>query len=85
MAEVVYILCAITSVACAALLVRSYRRHRTRLLMWSSLCFVGLAINNLLMFVDLVALPDVDMAMARNLTAFVAVVLLAIRLLWEDA
>ncbi len=85
MAEAVYLLCAITSIVCAALLVRSYRKQRTRLLMWSALCFVGLAINNILMFVDLVVLPDLDMSLLRSGTALVAVVLLLIGLLWEDS
>ncbi|MDQ3336653.1 MAG: DUF5985 family protein [Myxococcota bacterium] len=85
MAEAVYLLCAITSIACAALLVRSYRKQRTRLLMWSALCFVGLAINNILMFVDLIVLPDLDMSLLRSGTALVAVVLLLIGLLWEDS
>ena len=85
MAVAVYILCAITSLACAALLVRSYRRQPTRLLMWSTLCFVGLAINNLLMFVDLVVVPSIDLSLARSGTAFVAVLLLLLGLLWEDA
>jgi heme A synthase len=85
MAEAVYLLCAITSIACAALLVRSYRRQRTRLLMWSTLCFVGLAINNILMVVDLVLVPEIDMSVLRTSTALVAVVLLLIGLLWEDS
>ena len=85
MAEAVYLLCAITSIVCAALLVRSYGKQRTRLLMWSALCFVGLAINNILMFVDLVVLPDLDMSLLRSGTALVAVVLLLIGLLWEDS
>lgn len=85
MAEAVYLLCTITSVVCAALLVRSYRRGRTRLLMWSALCFAGLAINNILMFVDLVVVPELDMAVLRSATAVTAVTLLVIGLLWEDA
>ena len=85
MAEAVYLLCAITSVVCAALLVRSYRLQRTRLLMWSTLCFIGLAINNILMFVDLVMVPDIDLSLLRSATAFVAVILLLIGLLWEDS
>lgn len=49
-ATAVYILCAVTSVLCAGLLVRSYLRSRVRLLLWSALCFVGLAVNNVLLF-----------------------------------
>ena len=58
MASAVYILCALTSVACAVMLLRGYFRSRARFLMWSSLCFVGLAINNLLLAIDKVAFPD---------------------------
>jgi hypothetical protein len=83
MAEVVYLLCAVTSMFCAALLMRSYRRQRTRLLMWSTLCFVGLALNNILLFVDLVLVPELDLALIRTGTALVATVLLVIGLIWE--
>lgn len=86
MAEVVYLLCALTSAFCAILLLRSYRQQRTRLLMWSSACFVGLAINNVLLFIDLVVLPvTVDLSLLRSGTALVAISLLVIGLMWEDA
>ncbi len=84
MGEAVYLLCALTSVVCAVLLVRSYLRQRTRLLMWSALCFVGLALNNILMFVDLVVIPDIDLALVRSGTALLSLLLLLIGLLWED-
>jgi len=85
-AEVVYILCALTSVFCAILLARSYRANRTRLLMWSTLCFVGLAINNILLVVDLMVVPDVvDLSIVRTGTALAAVVLLVIGLVWEES
>ena len=60
MAEAVYILCAVTSLACAFLLLRGFRRTHARFLLWSSLCFMGLAINNVLLFIDLVVLPRVQ-------------------------
>jgi hypothetical protein len=85
MASVVYLLCAITSAFCAVLLFRSYRRHRTRLLMWSTLCFVGLAINNVLLVIDLVVVPELDLSLVRSGTAVVAILLLLIGLVWEDS
>jgi hypothetical protein len=86
MAEAVYLLCALTSMFCAVLLFRSYRRQRTRLLMWSTWCFVGLALNNVLLVVDLLVVPDaVDLALVRSGTALLAIVLLVIGLLWEDS
>ena len=85
MAEAVYLLCALTSLLCAVLLFRSYRSQRSRLLMWSTLCFAGLAINNVLLFIDLVLVRDaIDLSLARSGTALVAVMLLLIGLVWED-
>lgn len=83
MAEAVYLLCAITSSLCAALLFRGYRANRTRLLFWSSLCFVGLAFNNVLLFIDLVIVPDVDMRLLRHLPALAAMMVLLIGLIME--
>lgn len=83
MAEVVYALCALTSVFCAGLLLRAYRRTRAKLLLWSSLCFVGLAANNILLFVDLVLVPDVDLSLWRSLTAIAALLVLLYGLIWD--
>jgi hypothetical protein len=85
MAESVYALCALASIVCAALLIRNFRRQRTRLVMWSMLCFVGLAVNNILMFIDVIVVPDVDLSLARSGTALAAFLLLLIGLLWEDS
>jgi hypothetical protein len=83
MAEAVYLLCAITSVVCAALLFRGYRANRTRLLFFSSLCFVGLALNNVLLFIDLVIVPDIDMRLWRSAFALAAMMVLLIGLIME--
>jgi hypothetical protein len=84
MAELVYIMCVITSVACAALLTRSYMRSRSRLVLWSSICFAGLAINNALLFIDLVLLPhDVDLGLVRALVALVSLGLLIVGLVLD--
>ena len=72
MAEIVYILCAVTSIVCAMLLWRGYRSSRSRLLLWSGLCFLILALNNALLFADLVVFPSGDLSAIRNLTALVA-------------
>ena len=84
MAEIVYLLCALASVFCAALLTRSYRRTRVRLAMWTSLCFVGLAINNLLLFADLVVFPEVNFGPWRSAVALAAVSVLLFGLIWEE-
>ena len=84
MAEAVYLLCALTSTFCAMLQIRSYRRQRTRLLLWSSACFVGLAINNVMLFVDLVVVQDLDLSVLRTASALAAIALLLVGLIWES-
>lgn len=76
MATIVYILCALTSATCAALLARSYVRTRTRMLLWSSLCFIFLAINNLLLVVDLSIWTSQDLRIIRTSSALIGVSIL---------
>ena len=89
MAEAVYILCAVTSLACAVLLFRGYRRSRAHFLLWSSLCFVGLAANNVMLFVDKVILPEqerlfgVEFAIWRSGFALAGLLLLVYGLIWD--
>lgn len=80
---IVYLLCFLTSSACAWLLGRSYARTRARLLLWSSLCFLFLAGNNLLLVVDLLVLPAVDLRLGRLLLALAAVSILLFGFVWD--
>lgn len=82
MAFLVYTLCALTSLACALLLLRGYRRSGARLLMWSGLCFVGLFLNNALLMVD--TRVGYDLSVLRSLPAAVGVLLLMYGLVWES-
>jgi len=66
MAETVYLLCALTSLVCAVLLLKGYRASRTPLLFWSSLCFLGLVVNNALLFYDLIMVPGMDLRILRT-------------------
>jgi Family of unknown function (DUF5985) len=84
MASVVYALCMLTSALCAVLLWRAYRASRARLLLWSSLSFIGLACNNLLLFVDLVVVPTVDLSFYRALMSAVSVMVLLLGLIWDS-
>jgi hypothetical protein len=84
MASIVYALCALTSGLCAGLLWRAYRASHARLLLWSSLSFIGLACNNLLLFIDLVVFPTVDLSVYRGLTAAVGVMVLLLGLIWDS-
>jgi hypothetical protein len=84
MAELVYGLCGATSILCAILLLRGYRSSRARLLFWASLCFIGFALNNVMLFVDLVLVPDVDLYMWRTLPALAGVLVLLFGLIWDS-
>ncbi len=83
MGTLVYALCAITSLACAVLLLRGYRSSRARLLLWSGLCFAGLAANNVLLLIDKRVVPTVDLSLWRSLPAVAGVALLLYGLVWE--
>ena len=83
MAGIVYALCAATSLTCAILLLRAYKHSRVRLLFWSGLCFIGLTLNNILLFIDLKILPAVDLSIVRTLPALIGVLLLIYGLIFD--
>jgi Family of unknown function (DUF5985) len=80
----VYILGTLTCLACAVLLIRAYGQVKKALLLWSGLCFAGLTISNLLVFVDLVLFPEVDLYRFRLGTAAISMLLLLYGLIWES-
>lgn len=79
----VYTLCFLTSGACAWLLGRSYHRSGTRLLLWSSTCFVLLAGSNLLLMLDLLVFPEVSFRIGRLLLSLAAVAVLLFGFIWD--
>lgn len=83
-ANAVYVLCAATSIACAALLYRGYRRSGARLLFWSALCFVGLALSNILLIIDVRVVPHFDLSTWRMVPALAGAWLLLYGLIWES-
>ena len=81
----VYLLCLATSAACAVLLARSYARTRARLLLWSSLCFAFLALNNLIVVFDILVFPtQADLSLWRLAASLVAVGVLLYGFIWES-
>lgn len=83
LARAVYVLCALTSLGCAGLLVRGYLRSRARLLLWASISFAGLAVNNVLLVIDRLVIPDNDLYVIRLISALASVVVLLYGLIWE--
>jgi hypothetical protein len=83
MAALIYGLCALTALLCSWLLLQAYRRGRYRLLLWSGLCFAGLTLNNLLLVIDKVVFPQIDMSMPRVSVALLAMTVLLFGLIWD--
>ena len=81
---VLFLLAALTSFACMALLFRGYARTGVRLLLWSALCFIFLTANNVLLFVDNIVLPTaIDLRPYRLATALVGIGCLLYAFIWE--
>jgi hypothetical protein len=76
MAGIVYVLCALTAASCAVLLLRGYRASGARLLLWGGLCFLCLTVNNVIVFLDLMVVPSVDLFIWRNAAALLGMALL---------
>ena len=83
MADLVYILCALTSLACAVMLWRGWRRSGARLLFWSALCFIGLFLNNVLLIVDVRTGPELDLELVRTIPALLGAAALVWGLVWD--
>ena len=78
-----YGLCALAALACALLLLRGYFASGARLLLWGGLCFVGLTLNNVLLVLDLLFVPTVDLFTWRNVTALASMAVLVWGLIWD--
>lgn len=83
MASAVYLLCALTSIACAALLLRNYFRRPSHLALWTGLGFAAFALNNVLLFIDMRVIASIDFSFYRNASALLAVLFVLYGLLTE--
>jgi hypothetical protein len=65
-----FLLAALTCITCTVLLFRGYAASGSRLVLWTALCFVGLSVNNLLLFFDLaVFIEELDLRVFRHVAA----------------
>lgn len=78
-----YALAIVTSLGCTVLLVRGWLRRREPLLLWSSLCFAGLSVNNVLLFLDLVVFPSADLRVARLAASLAGLLCMLYAFIWE--
>lgn len=83
MSPFIFGLCAATSAVCAGMLLGAYRQEKYRLLLWSGLCFVGLTLNNIVLVLDKIVLPDIDLSTLRLFIALVAMMILLYGLIWD--
>lgn len=85
MAAIVYILCAITSLVCAIMLFKAFQRNKFRLLFWSCLGFTGFAVNNILLFIDVIVFPDVTYIIYfRTIPAVIGMIVMIYGLVMEE-
>jgi len=84
MTGIVYLLCATTCLICAGMLFRGYVKSGVRLLLWSGLCFLGLMVENVVGFVDVVVVPDVSLQVWRKLPGLIAISVLLFGLIWDS-
>ncbi len=84
MVGTVYLLCTLVSLFCSVLLFRGYRGSGFRLLLWSSICFLFMTLDNLFLFLDRIVFPDLNMVLWRRPFALVGLVFLVYGMVWED-
>lgn len=84
MAGLFYALCSLTALVCAVFLLRGYTRSGYRLLLWSGICFVGLTLNNLMVILDKIILPEVDLVPLRLVIGLVAMLFLLYGMIWDS-
>jgi hypothetical protein len=82
---VAYLVCAGTALVCSLLLLRTYWRRRTRLLLWCGFFFLALTLENAALFVDLIIFPGIDLSALHLSAALVGVILLLYGLIWESS
>lgn len=83
MAGLIYLLCAATALICSAMLWRNYRTNRMQLLFWSCLCFLGLAAESGMLYLDVIAFPRADLSIPRDVLGVIALSLLTYALIWD--
>lgn len=82
-AIVVYGLCMVTSCLCAGALIQQYRKTQLKLLFWSGVCFVGFALNNMLLMLDYLLPPTIDLSVARAIPALLGLMVMIIAFIQE--
>lgn len=84
MPGLVYLLCAATSFLCAALLFRGFAGSGVRLLLFSGICFLGFTVDNIVLYLDVIVIPEIDISLVRRTPGLVALIVLLFGMVWES-
>lgn len=79
----VFLLCFATCVVCLVMLVTAYLRTRNRLLLWSALSFVFLAVNSVLVVADMLVFEEIDLQIYRHAATLMALSVLLYGFIWD--
>jgi len=78
-----YSLAILASLACTLLLARGYLERRYSLLLWSAICFGFLTLNNVVLFLDMLVVPSMDLRLWRLIAALAGVLCMLYAFIWE--
>lgn len=84
MNTLIYALCAAAALACAMLLAVGARRVRSRMLIWSAVCFGLLAAANVVLVLDFLVFPGLALWPVRHGLSLLAVGSLIYGLIMEE-
>jgi hypothetical protein len=82
-ASLVDLLCSLTSTACSVLLLQKYRSSRLKLLFWSALGFLGLAVGNTLLFVDHLLGDTANLSVVRTVPGALGLLVMIWGFVWD--
>lgn len=83
MSVALYVFTIVVTLFCAVLLLRAWTRVRRGLLLWSGLCFVGLTLDSVLVLVDMILFPSLDLFTWRLASVAISLSLLVFGMIWE--
>lgn len=84
MSSLVYLLCALAATLCAVLLGLGARRARSRMLVWSAVCFGLLALANVVLVLDFLVFPGLALWPVRQGLSLLAIGSLIYGLAYEE-
>ena len=58
--------------------------HPWDALLWTGVGFVGLCLNNVVLIIDRLVLPDIDLTVARTLPIVLGMAVMVFGLIWEE-